>query len=313
MMRYAFTLIELLVVVAIILVLAGLVLAAAGPLMQQARRQRSGTIIQTLAATLAQSAAGSGGRIEPAEHPLAGSKAPRPAFVRADGTALPATGEALVGVEPAHLTPPSDCDRLLLPDDRYADPAVPLLYGLDRARIGIIGAPRVEVTAYRRLALGRGQASIASSGGFVVAPASGTEDHDRAVRSLLGEGALAELSGLGALYTPAADTDLAWDDRVVREPLSTSARRPLSRFRDPADGAWKTYRIRGLGLYDAWGRELLITLVRAGEYRIGSAGTDGCFVWSPGGDETYQTPPTASGPAGDDRDATRDNLWHPQP
>lgn len=313
-MRRGFTLIEVLVVVGIVLLLTAMIIGAAGPLMQQARRQRSGAIIQALAAALAQSASTGGGRIEPAEHPLAGSKEPRPAFVRAaDGSSVSTAGEALRGVAADQLADAGAAPRLLLPDDRYAETAVPLLYGLDRARIGILGAPRAEVTAYRRLALGRGQTSVPSTSGFVVATTAGTSDHDRAVQSLIGEGALSELMGLGAVYAPAADTDLAWQDRVVREPLATSSRRPLSRFRDPADGAWKTYRIRGLGLYDAWGRELLLSLVRAGEYRIGSAGADGCFVWHPGGDDLYQTAPAASSPTGDDRDASRDNLWHPQP
>ena len=236
----------------------------------------------------------------------------RPAFVRAGGALLPATGEALRGVAPGQLDTSSDDVRLLLPDDRYAETAVPLLYGLDRARIGILGAPRLEVTTYRRLTLGRGKTSTPASSGFLVEPDADTAEHNRAVQSLVSEGALAELTGLGAIYTPASDTDLAWQNRVVREPLSTS-RQPLSRFRDPADSTWKTYRIRGIGLYDAWGRELLVSLVRAGEYRIGSAGADGCFAWSPGGDDVFQTPPAAAVPTGDDRDGSRDNLWYPLP
>lgn len=310
-MSGAFTLIELLVTVAIIAVLAGLILAGAGPLRQQAMRQRTQATIQNVLQALATQAATSGGSIDPTEHPLAGSQAPRPAFVRASGGNVAATGEALRGVALGELADAGAADRLLLPDDRYAEPGVPLLYGLERRAIGILGAPRSEVTAYRRLTVARGVTTVASTAGFAVVPDADTQAHDREVRRLLGEGVLAELSAQNAAWAPPDDltVNLAWQDRVWAGPITTTSRRPGSRMTDPGDGQDKPYRIRGLGIYDAWGRELLFAPAPGGGLRLGSAGRDGGFRFSAAPGSGFATPAQADAPVHPDRDAASDNIW----
>ncbi|MBA3686838.1 MAG: hypothetical protein H0W72_16580, partial [Planctomycetes bacterium] len=71
---------------------------------------------------------------------------------------------------------------------------------------------------------------------------------------------------------------------------------------------WKRYQLRGIAIYDAWGREILCRWSSSGGLLLLSAGADGCVRWHPGQDSAYATVADATAPAGDDRDAQRDNI-----
>lgn len=76
-------------------------------------------------------------------------------------------------------------------------------------------------------------------------------------------------------------------------------------------GTWKTYRIRGLALYDAWGTEILYQRTGAGTFVLISAGRDRCFAIRPRDDGTFATDISsgyAGTPTAPDRDATIDNI-----
>jgi hypothetical protein len=55
-----------------------------------------------------------------------------------------------------------------------------------------------------------------------------------------------------------------------------------------AGDGWIRYRLAGLAVYDAWGRELMVT-PNGQSYRIISAGLDGALAVAPGTDETLDT------------------------
>ncbi len=342
-MRRAFTLIELLVVIAIIVVLAGLVLAVVPMLRERARGAQTSSGLAAVMQALSLAEASRGGLPGPAEHPLAGSRADRLLFRGRRGasqaalawTDLARSGEALAGPEPWQLADDASRARLLRPDDRFADPDLPLLYGLERGAIGVLGTQMQAATRYRRLPTPAGGAlagqPYTASGtppypdaDWLFAPAGGAEDAKRALDYLFGAGsAMSELGKLGTLRAPASDdaaeralppatiTGLDNAGRVVRVAGSTTERweddrRPGATVR--VAGAWTNYQLRGPAFYDAWRREILYTVSSDGRVRLSSAGRDGVFRWHPGIDSVLQTPAEGDAAAGDDRDGARDNL-----
>ncbi len=312
--RLGFTLIELLVVISIILTLAGLILGAAGVIRESAKHSRTTTIMSLIQQGLAVWAADKGGLPTPAEHPLAGSKAPRAAWVRAAGTALTPSGMALVGVELSNL-PVAYRTRLLLPDDRFADAKCPALFGLRRTAIGLLGTGMADVTAVKVLpTMPTYTAQIAdpdaAGAGRLVAPTDAPSASEKQLRYLMGKGsAFDELSHINALWSPADDdvAKLAANGRVYS--LTKAALTlPGTMTVTDVDGPQR-YRLRGLGIYDAWGNEVLYILGGNGRNAMFvSAGKDGHFRFSPGKDGVFQTLPEADAPSGDDRDASTDNI-----
>lgn len=165
--RAAFTLIELLVVIAIILILLSLMIVGAGVIKRTLVRTKSNTICMMVHTAIETASAQRGLRPAPSEHPLAGSAATdilsgggvgalkRAMFARAGGGApVLTTGEALK-ISEISWVDGADQDRVLLPDDTYlghiAEGDLPLLFGLPRQRIGILGASCDWITTWRNL------------------------------------------------------------------------------------------------------------------------------------------------------------------
>ena len=317
--RRAFTLIELLVVVTIIMVLAGLVLTAANMITSTSKRTRTETAFTAIQQGLRLTMAERGSLPAHAEHPMAGSLAPRATFLRSGG-AISASGEALVGVGPAQVVP-GVRPRLLLPDDRYGEADLPLLYGLERRRIGLLAAPRADVTRYRWLAVPDGATVVPDRNGdgdytdadhpdrlHLVAPSTTAADSERHIAFFLGASALDELAGLGVVdQAPATGTILGGRLHSEQPGVSEKDYQP-GRVRDGTNG-WKDYRLPGLAITDAWGREVLYTL-HDGQIALLSAGEDGVFAIDPGKDRAYDptTDPLTGTLGGDDRDGTQDNV-----
>ncbi|MBA3848192.1 MAG: hypothetical protein H0X45_16295, partial [Planctomycetes bacterium] len=201
---------------------------------------------------------------------------------------------------------------------------LPLLYGVERRRIGVIGASAPHITHVRHLpAVGAGFDDPARPG-KLASPYDATRYPDS---MFLARGALipgrtledaaadalryalaqsyAELQQLGAIDVPAKDAALLKLERVRRGP---GPEVPAWKSGHVRDGAWQPYRLRGAAIYDAWGVEILISLAVNGGLRVESAGADGVFRWHPGADGEYATAAHADEPAGDDRDGARDNL-----
>lgn len=309
MSRRAFTIIEILVVIAIIALLMGLTIGGIGALQRQAKRARTKTTMQMVSQGLNLTRATTGGAPSPCEHPLAGSSdaGGRPLFVRRGGGAIASTGMALRGVAPEDLS--GGADRLLLDDDRFADPDLPFLYGMPRGSLGVIGAQLAEVTRYRLLAAPGGGARIApDTGGNVVESTGSAAEVNRAVDYLLGS-TLPELARQNAVYKPPDDLPahrLAFGR--VWSPTAAGLKPPTGCTELRVDDAWKPYRLRGKGIYDAWNREILYTLAENGTVRMASAGPDGFFRFLPGRDRIPTTPAHADAPSGGDRDAADDNV-----
>ncbi|MDA3963250.1 MAG: type II secretion system protein [Planctomycetota bacterium] len=303
MIRRAFTLIELLVVITIIAILAGLILTGANMLRRQAKSQQSQVICQTVHQAVHILGAERGGRIAPAEHPLAGSLATRKAFVRADGTTTVSTsGIALKGVSSLAAVA-SGSNRVLLPDDLYDDDDVPLLYGLPRRQIGLLGASLPEVTNYRLLPIQDTAIATPDTAGRAVIGTDATSAAKAILDHALGQGnAIAELSKIGALYEPPNDTGLLDSDRVWNADSLNLDRATRANL-----GGWHHYRIRGLAIYDAWGNEILYSIDRDNVVLM-SAGDDGHFRFNPGPDKTFQSAPNATTSSGDDIAAYKDNI-----
>ena len=347
-MRAAFTLVELLVVIAIMAILVGLIVASASALGVGSKRNRSATILETVRQAMEVTSAQSGSVSTAVEHPLAGSFAaagkPRFRFARAAtphtvlasevSGLLGSTGEkiALAGIALAELDPVESAalaarSRLMLPDDLYADEDVPLLYGLARERIGVLGAKLAEVTRFRRLPKPVPGKFIANPDDPVAYPNAvrlvnsdvQPEGNKRTLDYVFGAtNATAELAKLGALYAPPNDDTVnqhaygrVWCEQL-RSASGESVFKP-GRLNDPqrvssGSPSWKRYRLRGLAIYDAWGVEILCSISSSGAVRLMSAGKDGVFRWDPGQDGTFATDAWATGPAGNDKDGSLDNV-----
>nr|MBA3686497.1 hypothetical protein [Planctomycetota bacterium] len=63
----------------------------------------------------------------------------------------------------------------------------------------------------------------------------------------------------------------------------------------PAPATWRSFRLRGAALYDAWGTEVLVYDTGKG-YAALSAGRDQVFRWDIGANGTIETDPNAFGP-----------------
>ncbi len=321
---------ELLAVIAVIAVLASMLLAAAGAIKRSATRGKSEAILAAVRDALSVAAAERGGSLGSVEHPLAGSAAPRAVFVRADGAAEVASdGEALTVGDLAWL-PSADAGRVLMPDDRYqggedlGDCELPLLYGVERRRIGVLGASAPHITHVRHLpAIGAGfddpllPGKLATpydanrypdtmflSRGALIPGRTLEEGTADALRYALAQ-SYAELQQLGAISVSDKTAALIKRERARRAPGPDQETWRLGHVHD---GAWVPYRLRGAAIYDAWGIEILVSLASNGALRVESAGPDGVFRWHPGLDGNYQTAATADEPVGDDQDGARDNL-----
>lgn len=336
--RRAFTLIEILIVLTIMLLLAALVVTAYGALSRGARIGRTRTILTTVMAALESTGAAAGGGAAPVEHPLAGSAAPRSAFVRsaaAGSSALDAAGEALQ-VRTLAWVSSADQPRVLLDTDVLADPTIPGLYGVPRGHLRVLGVGPRWVTSYRRLPDPTPAPTLAGpydstrypDADFLVRPDLLTWN-ERGVSTVIADAARVEadeaasaaveralgshrdtLAGLQALQRSDPGWPLLRHDRVRHE---TTAK-PPTRDRLGAvgwlddGGVRKRYRMRGTAVYDVWGGEILLRIAGNGAYVVESAGPDGAFRWAAGPDGTLETAATAAAPAATDRDGALDNL-----
>jgi prepilin-type N-terminal cleavage/methylation domain-containing protein len=335
----AFTLIELMVVVAIIVVLAGFTIACIDVFTRNTKKAKSSAIVNSISLALTLSA-GEGVNLSPAEHPLAGSLPPRPEFMRVDGSAVATAGEALVAQDLTWVDP-SDRDRVLLATDLFglvpATCTLPLLYGMPRGRIGIIGPASDLITTYRRLPdLNMGYnaspttikianpPAIASVNypdlKFLTKPTlpAGVTLEERAtqmVKIYLGP-AQVDIAQQGGIFTadttnstPATDSTPIVNVGYVRLPtagITTSTYWKPGFVFDGTD--WRRYRLCGTAVYDTWGNEILYSVAKNDSVRLESAGADGVFRWDPGPNKVFETAPNALVPAGDDKDGSLDNI-----
>lgn len=309
--RAAFSLIEILVVVAIIAVLSAMMVASTGAFSGGSKMARTDAILGAVRSALELTLADNGMAATPAEHPLAASRAPRAPFARADGSAVATAGMALTGV-PLDLVAPAARSRLLLADDRFADPAAPHLYGVERVQLGVLGVPQAAVTHFRRLpstittAIDPDNTTVLPDHRHLVAPTGTPDQHAAHIDRLLGVNGSSELAALGALRTPPEGFTLPL---VHGRLLGKAGGRETwegGHIQDGADPTWKPYCLPGLTIVDGWGTEVLYRSER-GAITVQSPGKDRVFRWHPGSDGEFATPAHADAPVGDDRDGRRDN------
>jgi type II secretory pathway pseudopilin PulG len=347
-----FTVIELLVVIAVIATLAGLTLTSVNVIRTGARKSTTGTILACVRQGMDLALATSGATFSPVEHPLAGSRPPRAIFSGLRGQTwnavsrtavggarianLDTTGEALSGLQEWELGNPvtnlAERQRLLIGDDTFADPSVPLLYGLSRSACRILGASLGASTRYRELPKPRPPAKTLVAAGYasadfpdsnhLISGSLSAKDSERILSYILGaSGIRSELESLKALRSPpdddaanrihlptalgsgADDAGRVWS----AEPLTGNDLWKPGLIQD-GHPDWKPYQLRGLAIYDAWGREILCSFSQTGGMILQSAGADGCMRWHPGVDAVYQTNADDGVASGDDRDATFDNI-----
>ncbi len=124
-------------------------------------------------------------------------------------------------------------------------------------------------------------------------------------RALGGDQTTSELRILKALLEPPDDdpANLALDNRVWSPAsLRSSTTAPGN------TASIGHYRLRGLALHDAWGREVLVSTTPEGDIRLLSAGRDGFFALHPGPDLVFATAAQDPLTTGDDRDGRADNI-----
>lgn len=360
--RRAFTLIELLVVIAIIVTLAGMIIAVAGALGIGSKKDRTQAILATTRIAIELTIANRGGSISPAEHPLAGSRTPRAAFIgmrgatwiagpTPAGTVTPASGAngPLDAISPAiektaewFFNSPAARSQVLADGDIFADKTLPLLYGMKRSSIGIVGTNLEASTAYLRFVLPNPLALIAlpydstNPAAVAVNPTASAGDDKVMMDYIFGSSnAETELTKLKALYQPPDDlganridqpatigglnaNGVAFDNagRVWSAEAASGAgltmwtpgRIQTSDVDAAGNKLWKLYRLRGPAIYDAFGNEILFSFNSGGGMVLQSAGADGVFRWDPGPNGVLDTLPDATAPAGDDRDGSLDNI-----
>jgi hypothetical protein len=265
-------------------------------------------------------AAESGSRPSPAEHPLAGSRAPRTLFVRAtDGSAVSSAGLALTGVPPSQVRP-ADRTRVLAGDDRFADPGIPMLFGLERGQIGILGARLQTVTERRRLPTSIRVSDDPDTLGLRDAPDGTPDRHSTVLDRIFDRGGIrSELLDLNALREPESTFDQAFlGGRVLLDQAPGNGEEHWKPGLIAAgllpSGAisWQPYRLPGLSVVDAWGREVLVSIDDRGALTLISAGADGVFVIDPGTDGILDSSDPRAPAANGDRDGRRDNLMSGQ-
>ncbi|MBA3685089.1 MAG: type II secretion system protein [Planctomycetes bacterium] len=312
-----FSIIEMLVVISIIALLSALIVFGATAFGIGGKRAKTGSIVATVRNALDLAAADRGSRPAPAEHPLAGSLAPRLEFVRAGGGAVSANGVALIGVPLIQVAAAAQ-DRVLLADDLFADPDVPQLFALRRDACTILGMPQVTVTQARKLPPNLTATDAPDVAGFLIAPSGDAGQNREIIEQVLGRGGLSsELAGLGGLSEPApAYTVAVINGRVLTDvPVGGGGATRWKRGH-VADGIhpteapaknWKPYRLPGLAVVDAWGTELLYGVSDTGVLSVTSAGADGAFAIDPGKNGMLETGIGAT-PQGDDSDGRTDNI-----
>ncbi len=310
-----FSLIEILVVMAIIGILAALIVVSAKSFGVGSKRERSTAILGGLLQVVELQAAEHGSRPSPAEHPLAASEEPRGIFLRALGISVAATGEALVGV-PAIQVRGADRARVLGPDDRFADPKVPTLYGMERSQLGILGVRAAGVTQFRKLPQSITPTDNPATMGFVDQGEGTAQASVGFMEQLLDRaGNRGDLLALGALRHAADDAIFPLANGRV---LSPDAEHDGLDHWEPgrlAEGvlpsgmtSWRRYVLPGLSIVDAWGVEILYYLDDFGHHHFVSAGADGCFAVAPGDNHTVDTLDPFAPPSGDDHDGQHDNI-----
>jgi len=239
----------------------------------------------------------------------------------------------------SNLWPMFDDDIFACAIDPAKPPSSPLLLGVRRKHLGILGADQTFRTRHWRVSLPvrnppNFSANIDNSPLRV--PQSGIDgipaDNKRLLDYVFGSSnAMSELAKLKAVWDSSADPvfNQPWpavSPLVVSDKPAGSACENTWKhgcFRDPTAGnTWRSYRLPGLALYDAWNQELLYSISSTGRAILASAGKDGSFVIAPGDDHEYSAGFTMThgassfdhgkplGPqaGAGDRDGTRDNV-----
>ena len=172
------------------------------------------------------------------------------------------TEPALRGVS-LNQIPSSYRDRLLLSDDIYADTRVPSLYGLERNRIGYLGANLTGIQAYYAVPLPSGNMTSYDSlalenvlGDSTYLEQSTDTDTANAmlIDYVLGSttaktelsklNSRSQLNELDALYLGSGDGSYAINGRVWNPRGEQSERWQPGHALDTSQGSWIRYRIK---------------------------------------------------------------------
>ena len=316
------TLIELLVVVIIIATLIGLILASVNGLLGKSEKVRTRAALAMISQAIAATGVEAGQTQAQVEHPMAASAAPRQIFHRkTDGTIVTQTGDGIKTTDISYVAT-ADQARVLLADDRFADPAAPQFFGMRRDQMSVIGSTTKWVTQYRRIS-GPGQT------GRLIEPDLGRWIDESFLResitdatSTLWEETCAEavsltlgptfneLLVLSVIRSSDNAGSLVVENRLRQSTddtrLASSSEWDIGMVHDGSN--FVSYDIRGTSVVDLWGTEILVSRDENGRLRLESAGPDGRFRWDPGPDGIFQTAATDSDSSGDDIDATSDNV-----
>jgi prepilin-type N-terminal cleavage/methylation domain-containing protein len=364
----AFTLIELLIVVAVIAIIAGMFLSIINMMNTRAKVAKTRSILGAVMLGVSSTSMTSNTSVSTTPHPLANTMTAgamtRSVFLRGATIAgfcsqfdpVLTTGEALTCNTPTIVASSSGTwGRLMLPTDVYAGNSsyaiggknttdCPLIYGLDRRHLNIIGSGWGMVD-YRHLPglssiydpnntgtlqgdpyTNTGVPSYPDSSFLNIEPGDLTEatqslyeiDSKKVMDVSLGPDVSTEIGALGGLRTADINTPGSipianYRLRLWPVPTGTSfANFAPNNVKDASqvlDGTWKPYHLRGTALYDAWGHEIIYFTNANGSMSLMSAGIDGFFCWNPGADMNYDTQPGSAIPSNDDLDASRDNIF----
>ncbi|MFM2089762.1 MAG: hypothetical protein RLZZ127_251 [Planctomycetota bacterium] len=299
-LRRGFTLIELLVVILIISVLAGLILTGITAARDSVRRAKTGTILGAVRLGIETFAAERGGLPSGSVHPAANTAGTRLAFTRsvagpgfAVGTPVATTGEALRASSSAAVTAAA-IPRMILDSDQFSDPVLPHLVGASRRTLNILGSA-AGLVRVRNLPAANPQNDRSPADGildFLSDPyydhrnfndarfleQSGTDlalidaESGNAIRAFLGQGVCSEIEQAGGLLSSGTGAELLGGR--FRSPPEVDLRPAPPTLSDGTP-----YMLRGLALYDGWGREILYEPGADGRsYLLLSAGRDGSFA-----------------------------------
>lgn len=347
--RLGFTLIELLIVIAVIAILASMILMGASALWGDAKKKKTDAIIAAVNQGLELYGASKGGTVAPAEHPLACSGSAAAAvmvdtyeFYMARPSAI--TGKLKPTIQVRGFSSVASAVSLVAPvfnysgatstsagcdDDLFASRRVPLLYGVQRKHIGLLGAVQGAYTQYWKVTLPLSALPDLTATSTLMIPQktdAGTPADNKKLLSYVffNSNAMAELAKLKAVRDTASDTRYTqnWLAGAVKSDVATTAdgdtewKPGLIQDKTRSD-TWKAYKPLGLNIYDAWDNELLYSISATGRARIASAGKDGAFIFAPHDDKTLQTDlnsgidltqPLGPQAKAGDRDGTRDNV-----
>jgi len=362
----AFTIIELLIVISVIAILSAMFLSIINMLQNHAKVAKTKSILDAALLGISSTAMTSGTNLSNVPHPMANTMVAgamaRSLFLRGvttgslvQGTSVDTTAEALECATPAIVATSEDV-RLLLPTDVYVGNQTlvlhsnsttddPLIYGLDRQHLNILGSGWGLVD-YRRLPglsplydpnntgilqgapyTNTGVPPYPDTSFLVSNPGDLTEptqnlyeiDSKKVMDFALGPEVSTELSSLGGLRTAditnTASIPIA-NYRLRLWPIKTGSSFPSFDPRNSKmvgqvldNSVWKPYLLRGVAIYDAWGHEVLFYTSTNGSMSFMSAGLDGYFCWNPGPDLNFDTMPGSTSPSGDDLDASHDNVY----